>query len=162
MYVIILIGCLCNCVSTSPMHLLMIERGVNIYMDGWSSWNITHHQKQRLKVPQLSFLHTRSFVQCCVAIMDVIPLLGYLYNGAWMFGAHGKQWCHPHHGLCCYTRNNMPWMGCHPFHMFCGCMATVWQAWDVINILGFCSFKPQSTQAVGPDVVRTAEPPSHP
>ena len=43
----------------------------------------------------------------------------------------------------------------HPFHMYYGCMCKVWQAWDIINTLGSCSPKPQSTQAVGPDLART-------
>ena len=40
-------------------------------------------------------------------------------------------------------------MGCHPFHMFCGCIVKVWQKWDIINTMGSCLSKPQSTQAVG-------------
>ena len=53
-------------------------------------------------------------------------------------------------------------MCCHPFHMFCVYTAKVWHAWGIINTLGSCSSKPQSTQAVGPDLVRTTKPPSHP
>ena len=50
-----------------------------------------------------------------------------------------------------------PWMCCHPIHIFCGFMGKVWQAWDIISTLGPCSSKPQSTQAVGPDLARTAK-----
>ena len=47
--------------------------------------------------------------------------------------------------------------------MSCGCIRKVCQALYPINTLGSCSSKPQSTQAVGPDLVRTANrPPSHP
>ena len=35
-----------------------IERGVKTYRCGWSSWYITHHPRQRMKVPQFSFIHT--------------------------------------------------------------------------------------------------------
>ena len=34
----------------------------------------------------------------------------------------------------------------------CGCMGKVWQVWPITNTLGSCSSKPQSTQAVGPDI----------
>ena len=37
-------------------------------------------------------------------------------------------------------------MGCHVFHMGYGCMGNAWQTWDIIDILGPCSSKPQSTQ----------------
>ena len=46
-------------------------------------------------------------------------------------------------------------MCCHPFHMYYGCMGKVWQAWDIINTLVSCLPKPQSIQAVWPDLART-------
>ena len=43
------------------------------------------------------------------------------------------------------------WMCWHQFHMFCGCMGRVWQAWDIINTLwGSCTSKSQSTPDFGP------------
>ena len=37
------------------------------------------------------------------------------------------------------------------------------QVWDIINTIGSCSSKkPQSTQTVGLDLVRTAKQPGHP
>ena len=52
-------------------------------------------------------------------------------------------------------------MCCHPFHMFCEWMGKVWPAWDITNTLWSCSLKPQSTQAVRVDLVRSTRPPSH-
>ena len=60
------------------------------------------------------------------------------------------------------TKQSMPLMLCHPLHMYCGCIIKVWQAWDIINTPRSCSSKLQCTQAVGPDLVRTVKPPSHP
>ena len=53
----------------------------------------------------------------------------------------------------------MPWMGYHPFQISYGYMVKVLQAWDIINTLGSCSSKPQSTQAVGVDLAGYAKPP---
>ena len=72
-----------------------------------------------------------------------------------------RQWCHPRVGICCYMKNNMPWM-CEVFHMFCGCMGNVWKTCDIINTLGPCSSKPQNTQAMGTYLVRTVKPPRNP
>ena len=73
-----------------------------------------------------------------------------------------KQQCQLQVGVYCYMKNHRPWMGCHSFHMFCGCMAKVLQSCDIINTLTSCSSKPQSIQAVVPDLVRNAKPSSHP
>ena len=59
------------------------------------------------------------------------------------------------------TWGKRPWMFWHPFHMFCGCMGKVLQAWDILNILGSCSSKPQNTQAVWLDLARTTRPPNY-
>ena len=66
---------------------------------------------------------------------------------------------HPQVGLCCYMKNNMLWMGCHSFHMSYECIIKVLQAWDIINIMWSGSFKPQSTQVMGPDLTAYAKPP---
>ena len=42
---------------------------------------------------------------------------------------------HPQGGIYWETKNHMPWMYYHPFHMTCRCMYKVWQAWDAINTL---------------------------
>ena len=76
--------CLVACAMVYQPHVSThwwIDRGVKIYTYGWSSWYITHHQMQRLKMCQFSFLHVHPSFGCCVASMDVIPLLGCLYNG---------------------------------------------------------------------------------
>ena len=43
-------------------------------------------------------------------------------------------------------------MCCYPFHMFVGAWTRSdnWQAWVIINTLGSCSSKPQSTPDFGP------------
>ena len=128
MDVIPLLGCLCNGVSTSFLYPLMDwEGGVKIYTNVWSSWYITHHQqKQRLKMSKFSFLHVHPSFGCCVASMDVITLLGCLYNGVsinlthtaidgltgvsipvWMVGAHGTS----------YTIQGRGWK-CPSFHPY--------------------------------------------
>ena len=53
----------------------------------------------------------------------------------------------------------MLWMGCHSFHMSYECIIKVLQAWDIINIMWSGSFKPQSTQVMGPDLTAYAKPP---
>ena len=72
-----------------------------------------------------------------------------------------NQPCHPHLGVCYYTKQNIIWMCCHPLHMFSDYTSKVWKAWEIINTLGSCSLKIQCTQSVGPDLVRTTKPPSH-
>ena len=69
---------------------------------------------------------------------------------------------HPQVGVYCYMNNNMSRICCHSFQIFCGCMSGGLQARNIINTLGSCSPKPQSTQSVGPDLVRTTKAPSHP
>ena len=47
--------CLFTCAMVYQPHPCIhwwIDRGLNIYIDGWSSWYITHHPRQRTKVPQ--------------------------------------------------------------------------------------------------------------
>ena len=34
-----------------------------------------------------------------------------------------KQWCHPQGGVCCYIKNHMSYIYCHPFHISCGYMS---------------------------------------
>ena len=65
---------------------------------------------------------------------------------------------HSQVGVYCYIKNNMTCMGCQALRMSCGCMVKVLQALDIINLPGPCSSKPQSTQVVGPDLVRTTKP----
>ena len=59
--------------------------------------------------------------------------------------------------VCTVTWNHRTWICCHPFHVI-WCMVKVLKAWEIINTIGFYSSKPQSTQAVGPDLVRTTRP----
>ena len=51
--------CLFTCAIVYQPHPCIhwwIDRGVNIYIDGWSSWYITHHPRQRTKVPKFFYL----------------------------------------------------------------------------------------------------------
>jgi hypothetical protein len=69
---------------------------------------------------------------------------------------------YPQVGICCTTKNHMPWICCKPCHISHGCMCKVWQACDLINRPESCPSKPQNTQdAVGPDLMRTAKPPTY-
>ena len=37
-------------------------------------------------------------------------------------GTLKQERCHPQVGVCCYTKNNMPWICCQAFHIFtCAC-----------------------------------------
>ena len=103
--------CVVACTMVYQPHPCLhwwIERGVNTCMDGWIAWYITHNLMQRLIMFLFSFLHVRPSFVCCVASMDVIPLLACLLvqwsinithasidgltgvsTPVWIVGAHG-------------------------------------------------------------------------
>ena len=60
---------------------------------------------------------------------------------------------HPQGGMGCDTRYKLPYMGCHPFHMFHGCMEKVSHAWGVTHTRACPISRPQTTKAVGQDFV---------
>ena len=91
-----LLSCLYNCVSTSPMNTLMDWVGCKHLNGLLERLVITHHQRQRLKVCQFSFIHAVTSLEYCVASMDVIPLLGYLCNcvsTSPMYQQMNWEWC---------------------------------------------------------------------
>ena len=150
-----------------------------------------------MKVPSFHPSTYGTSFRCCMASMDVIQLLGYLYkNGIltsliypmmhWegcqhLYGwlelmvhhtsskASGPIFCriykpphNPQGGLGCDTRYKWIWMGYHIFHMPCGGMRKVSHAWNVTDIHVCPPSRPQTTKYVGPGLVGSAKPPSHP
>jgi hypothetical protein len=75
-----LLCCLCICVSTWPMHPQTDWEGCQDLSGWWSTWYIIHHPRQEQEVRQFYFIHAGPSLECCVASMDKIPLLGCLYN----------------------------------------------------------------------------------
>ena len=53
------------------------------------------------------------------------------------FGGSTKPPSHQHGSVGCDTRYQWSWIGGNTFHIFCGCIGKVSQAWDVIHTRGY-------------------------
>ena len=83
-YMIPLLGCLSNIVSSSLMHSLMVWEGYQ-HPYGWLELMVMEHHahqpRQEQEVCQFSLIHAGPSLECCVVSMNVTPLLGCLFNG---------------------------------------------------------------------------------
>ena len=91
-----------------------------------------------------------------VVVSCSIKPQSFLAVGSYLVIITAKPPKHPQVGTWCYMKKYRPWICCHPFHIFCGCMCKAWLVCDLINTLGSCQSKPWRTQYVRPDLVRTA------
>ena len=81
MDVTLLLGCLYNGRPTLHMHPLMNWEWCEHIYGSLELMYITHHPWQVLEVCQFSSICAGPSLECCVASMDMTPLLGCLYSG---------------------------------------------------------------------------------
>ena len=83
---------------------------------------------------RMPYIQATDLPLCC-------PMASWIY----------KPPSHHHGGVEYDTMYKWLWIGCHPFHMSCGCMGKVLKAWGVTYTHRCPTPRPQTTKAVGQD-----------
>ena len=134
-----------------------------------SGWCMLLHKEQHamgvlVSIPYILWVYGQGITSLkhnqSTWVLSIQPL-GHPSCGA-RFGENCKSTM-PSSGWCVFLHEQPQGMDILPLiSLVCGCMGKVLQACDITNTLGTCSSKLQSTQSVGPDLVRTTKVPSHP
>ena len=116
-----------NCKTTKPSSRLSMllsaePQAMNVLPSIWYVW--WEHGQGLTNLGQNEYLHrgavnTRPQTSQAVGPEDLVRI--------------AKQPYHPQVGLCCYTKTSMILIDYQVFHIYCGCMVKVFQAWDMIN-----------------------------
>ena len=117
---------------------------------GWCM--LFHEEPQAMNVlpliPHILWVHRQGII--CLDIFNTLGSCSYKPPQSTQAEGPDLVW------VCCSVANNRPWMDCQAFPVFMGACAMSNQPETQSIYQDPVQQSPQSTQAVGPDLVRTA------